>query len=135
LKKILSVALAFICVVLLTCVVIFIVYDQDDQAENFLYMGLNVEIVRIDAEKQIIYVNDCDDRDSFFEKKSAIDCSKLSEERKLIYVDYDTNRLMYIKFSDLEVGDYLTVNVYADQLKISNNGLIVPEQIQLTTQQ
>lgn len=135
-KKVVSLFLALICVLgLIACSQNEKDLVSDVENDDTLYAGLNAEIVDIDTENQIIYVEDCDDDEHYFEKKSAIDCRNLNENKKFIYVDYDTGHLMYIDIFDLEIGDDIIVTVYDDQLDISNNGLIVPEQIQLSTQQ
>ncbi|MBQ6809093.1 MAG: hypothetical protein IJP09_00110 [Clostridia bacterium] len=121
-KKFTPLVLVLFCVLGLMACNQNVVDNNDNDENRVMYMGLKAEIVGIDEENAVIYVKDCDDGDNYFEEKSAIDCKNLSEDKKLIYVDYDTEELFYIELSDLLVGDTIIVDVYADQLTPGENG-------------
>ena len=133
-KKLLVLLLVLICVFGIVLFIVVRNLKDVDNGEGKTYV-LNAEIVNIDIERQIIYVKDCDDSTHYFEKKSAINCANLSSDKKLIYVNYDTEDLIFIKLHDLEIGDTVIITVREEQLEISENGLIEVEQIQLSTQQ
>lgn len=124
-KKIVAVALLMLCVCgLAAC--------RQDENEDALHNGINAEIVEIDADNQIVYVADIG-TDTLFGKKCAVDCEKLIDNQKLIYVDYDTEEVMMISFSDLAIGDEVIIAAYEKQLDRIADGMIEVEQIQLAT--
>jgi hypothetical protein len=122
-KKILALALVIVCALALSAC----------KEEDVLHLGLNAEIVAIDAETQTLYVADYGEEEVFGEE-CAIDCRVPEEKQNIIYVDYTTHELSDISFADLVVGDKITVNAYESQLSQIDDGLIAVEQIQLATQ-
>ena len=127
-KKVLAFVLVAICVFsLFACKT-----NEKAMNEEAVYV-VNAEIIGIDYENLKIHVKDCDGG-KYFEKKSAIDCSSLSADKKLIYVDYDTGNLSFIEVEDLLIGDLIIVTVNENQLQINENMLIKPDHIQLSTQ-
>lgn len=104
-------------------------------SEDVFHLGLNAEIIEIDASNHIIYVSDIDESDVFGER-CAIDCQKLITDQKIIYVDYNTLEVVLIEFSDLAVGDHVIINAYESQLNSIQDTREVEqvEQIQLGTQ-
>ena len=122
-KKIIALALVIACVLALSAC----------GKEDVLYLGINAEIVEIDGDKQTVYVVDYGD-DNVFGTRCGIDCQKLIEKQAIIYVDYGTHEVSEIQFSDLAVGDKVTVNAYESQLSGIADGVIAVEQIQLATQ-
>ena len=101
--------------------------------EDVLHIGINAEIVDIDTDNQVVYVADYGE-EKVFGMKCAIDCQKLIEDQEIIYVDYDTEKVSLIQFSDLVVGDKVTINVYESQLNSVSDDTFEVEQIQLATQ-
>lgn len=123
----------FIAVVLsLVCVLTLSACNQEDN-EDILHLGINAEIVEIDTEKQIVYIVDYGE-EKVFGVKCAIDCKELIADQEIIYVDYNTEKVSLIQFSDLAVGDMVTINAYESQLNGVADGMIEVEQIQLATQ-
>lgn len=81
-KKLVVLALALVCTLSSAgC--------KQANSEDVLHLGLNAEIIEIDASNYIIYVSDIDESDVFGER-CAIDCQKLITDQKIIYVDYNT---------------------------------------------
>lgn len=101
--------------------------------EDILHLGINAEIVEIDMVNQIVYVVDYGE-DEVFGIKCPIDCKKLIANEEIIYVDYETEAVSLIQFSDLAVGDKVIINAYESQLSGISDGIIEVEQIQLATQ-
>lgn len=125
-KKITALALIIICLYgLVAC--------KQEENEDILHLGINAEIVDIDADSQIVYVADFGE-DMVFGAKCAIDCNKLIAEQEILYVDYATEEVSPILFADLAVGDKVTINAYESQLNCIADGMIEVEQIQLATQ-
>lgn len=102
------------------------------QDEDILHLGLNAEIVKIDPDNQIIYVADSSNEEVFGDM-CAIDCKAAVANYEILYVDYDTEELFTIQFSDLNVGDKVIIGAYQSQLNQAD-GLIEVKQIQLSTQ-
>ena len=104
-----------------------------EENKDILHLGLNAEIVEIDATNQIVCVVDYGE-DEVFGVKCLIDCKKLIADKEIIYVDNETGAVSLIRFSDLAVGDKVTINAYESQLSGISDGIIEVEQIQLATQ-
>ena len=78
-----------------------------------LHLGLNAEIIGIDAEAQVLYVKDMDENAAVFGERCAIDCAKAIREHCLIYVNYSAEGdVRSIDFSDFRVGDAVIVDLY-----------------------
>ena len=101
--------------------------------EDAGHSGLSAEIIEIDGNNYVIYVADPDDKEIFGDK-CAIDCTELTANEKLIYVDFETGELTYIQFSNLQVGDMLAIDAYESGLESVAYAKAVVEQIQLVTQ-
>ena len=101
--------------------------------EDVLHLGLNAEIVEIDAENHILYVSDTGN-EGVFGGRCAIDCTELIQEENLIYVDYETDDIIFIDFDQLTEGDRLVINAYESELNDDSDNLLHVEQIQLGTQ-
>lgn len=127
-KRIIALALALLCVLgAIGC---------RKAEEDVLHLGLNAEIIEIDAENLLLYVKGVDrESDEIFGGRTALDCSAAAETDKIIYVSYDEdvgNDPVIIQFSDLQVGDQLVLGIYESQLN-STDAMVV-EQVQLGTQ-
>ncbi|MBQ9990361.1 MAG: hypothetical protein IJP31_05390 [Lachnospiraceae bacterium] len=119
-------------VLIIICFCGLVACNQEDR-EDILHLGINAEIIEIDTDNQIVYVTDFGEGKVFGEK-CAIDCKKLIEDQEILYVDYDTEEVSLIQFTDLTVGDKVTINAYESQLNCITDGMIEVEQIQLSTQ-
>lgn len=117
---------------MLACVFILSACHQEKN-KDISHFGINAEIVEIDTVNQIVYVAD-DGEGGFFGAKSPIDCKKLIADENIIYVDYETESLSIIRFSDLAVGDKIIIEASESQLSGISDGIIEVEQIQLATQ-
>ncbi len=103
--------------------------------EGILHLGLNAEIVEIDASNHILYVKDIDESADVFGDRCAIDCNYAISRFNLLYVNYgDANDVRTIGFSDFQVGDAVIIGLYDSEKQNALNGAAVAEQIQLGTQ-
>ena len=76
--------------------------------EGTLHLGLNAEIIEIDAINHILYVRDIDSHASVFGDRCAIDCTEAIRNHNLLYVNYDAeDDVRTIEFDDFQVGDRL----------------------------
>ena len=104
-------------------------------ADEILHLGLNAEIVDIDAAKRILYVKDMDDAAAVFGERCAIDCSEAIEKYNLFYVNYGgEGDVRTIDFEEFQVGDAVIINLYDSQKQQALNNRAVAEQVQLATQ-
>ena len=120
-------------IIVLTLILVCLLSLSACKQEYILHLGMNAEIVEIAAAGQVVYVADTG-AEEIFGEKCAISCEKLIEGENIIYVDYDTHEVSGIQFSDLAVGDKVTVNAYESQLSSAAQGSLEAEQIQLATQ-
>lgn len=105
------------------------------QPEGILHLGLNAEIVEIDADNHILYVKDIDESAGVFGYVCAIDCDYAISRYNLLYVNYgDANDVRTIEFSDFQVGDKVIIGLYDSEKQKALNGAAVAEQVQLGTQ-
>lgn len=105
------------------------------QPEGILHLGLNAEIVEIDAGNHILYVKDVDESADVFGYVCAIDCDYAISRYNLLYVNYgDANDVRTIEFSDFQVGDKVIIGLYDSEKQKALNGAAVAEQVQLGTQ-
>ena len=105
------------------------------QPEGILHLGLNAEIVEIDAGNHILYVKDIDESAGVFGYVCAIDCDYAISRYNLLYVNYgDANDVRTIEFSDFQVGDAVIIGLYDSEKQKALNGAAVAEQVQLGTQ-
>lgn len=102
--------------------------------EGTLHLGLNAEIIEIDALNHRLYVKDIDRHDSVFGDKCAIDCIEAIRRYNLLYANYETGEVQSIDFSDFQVGDAIIIGLYDSEKQTALNGAAVAEQIQLGTQ-
>ncbi|MBR2483215.1 MAG: hypothetical protein IKB53_00555 [Oscillospiraceae bacterium] len=103
--------------------------------DEVLHLGLNAEIIEIDAEAEVLYVKDMDEKAAVFGERCAIDCSKAMREHRLIYVNYSgEGDVRSIDFADFQVGDAVIIDLYDSQKQQAFHGHAVAEQIQLATQ-
>lgn len=122
----------YICLVSISLLFLTILVGCSNK-NDAMNSGLNAKIVEIDVTNQIVYVADLG-TDTVFGEKCAIDCEKLVANDEIIYVDYDSEELTCIQFSDLVVGDEVIISAYDSQLNCASGGRIEVEQIQLSTQ-
>ena len=121
-KKNLSILLVFAAITLMTgCM-------REQEPVN---MGLNAQILEIDQAGQLLYISD-EPESQVFGERLAIDCGSLIETGSVIYVNYETQEVTQINFSDLAPGDHIMINASSSQL--SAQPPIQVEQIQLGTQ-
>lgn len=104
------------------------------QAEGNLHLGLNAEVIEIDAEKHILYVKDMDGQELVFGDRCAIDCTEAIRKQKLIYVDYETEALKDISLEEFQAGDAVIIALYDSEKQKASNGAAIAEQVQLGTQ-
>ena len=103
--------------------------------EGILHLGLNAEIVEIDASNHILYVKDIDESADVFGDRCAIDCNYAISRFNLLYVNYgDANDVRTIGFNDFQMGDAVIIGLYDSEKKNAFNGAAVAEQVQLGTQ-
>lgn len=121
---------------LLACVLTAVCFlTNPKQRDETLHLGLNAEIIEIDAEAEVLYVKDMDEKAAVFGERCAIDCSKAIGEDRLIYVNYGgEGDVSSIDFSDFQVGDAVIINLYDGQKQQALNNRATAEQIQLATQ-
>lgn len=125
-KKLASVWLAAVCLLgVCAC----------GQQAEVLHLGLNGEIVEVDAENCILYVKDADEEAAVFGDRCAVSCEKAVEAGNVIYVDYSgTHEVRDIAFDELQVGDDIILGLYDRELENAKQGAASAEQIQLSTQ-
>jgi hypothetical protein len=102
--------------------------------EEVLHLGLNAEILEIDAENHDLIVKDIAEADGVFGEKSVIDCSKAVANSRILYCNYITGDVKDIDFENLQVGDEIIVEMYDSEVKKISDGTATVEQIQLGTQ-
>ena len=125
-KRLITSLLALVCVFTLSAC-------NQEENKDILHLGINAEIVEIDTVNQIVYVIDYGE-DEVFGVKCPIVCKKLIADNEIFYVDNETEIVSLIQFSDLAVGDKVTINAYESQLSGISDGIIEVEQILLATQ-
>ena len=102
--------------------------------EETEYWGLNAEITAVDSENEQLCVKDLG-KAGVFGEGSYIDCSEASEQKRILYCNYETHELQDIAFSDLQVGDEILLNIDQSELeKIAKGEVIKAKKIQLGTQ-
>ena len=103
--------------------------------EGTLHLGLNAEIIEIDAINHILYVRDIDSHASVFGDRCAIDCTEAIRNHNLLYVNYDAeDDVRTIEFDDFQVGDAVIIDLYDSEKQDSLNEDAIAEQVQLATQ-
>ena len=102
-------------------------------SRDVLHLGLDAEILEIDADNQIIYVKGLDTHDDFFGERRMIDCSRALETFRVFYVDDSDpdDNLKNLSLSDLNPGDTVVIAAYESELNNPEDGAITVEQIQL----
>ena len=109
--------------------------DTADAVGESLHLGLNAEIVDMDAKEHILYVKDMNENAAVFGERCALDCTKAIGEYNLLYVNYgDANDVRTISFEDFQVGDAVIIGLSGSEKEKAHNGLAVAEQVQLATQ-
>ena len=121
---------AFIAVVIFGCIGLVSCREKED----VLCMGLNARVVEIDPEQMILYIQDIDEDAAIFGQRCALDCKQAAEEKKLIFVDYETSELTDIPFAEFQMGDELVISMYASQRDGAKDASALAEQVQLGTQ-
>ena len=121
---------AFIVVVIFGCIGLVSCREKED----VLCMGLNARVVEIDPEQMILYIQDIDEDAAIFGQRCALDCKQAAEEKKLIFVDYETSELTDIPFAEFQMGDELVISMYASQRDGAKDAVARAEQVQLGTQ-
>lgn len=126
-----------IIVTVLACIGVGVCFltNPENTSKDIIHMGLNAEIIQIDADKHILYVKDVNKNASVFGDKCGIDCTRAMSNNSLIYVSYDTeNEVRDIRFEDLAIGDTIIVTLTEREKKKAFNKTAVAEQVQLGTQ-
>lgn len=121
-------------VVLLLLFVSFLTITSCGQKEEILHMGLNAEIVDIDADNAILYVRDAGSESIVFGEKCALDCKGAIDGGKILYVNYEAEDVRSIDFTELLIGDMVIINLYDSEKANAKNDAAVAEQVQLATQ-
>ena len=103
-------------------------------SEDILHLGLNAEVVGIDAENMILYIQDADPDTEVFGQRCALDCKQAAESFQLFYVDYKTHELIDLSFSEFQVGDSILVGMYEAECQRAENTSAQAKQVQLGTQ-
>lgn len=104
------------------------------QNEEILHMGLNAEIVDIDADKSILYVRDAGSESTVFGEKCALDCKEAIDGGKILYVNYEVEDVRSLDFDELLIGDMIIINLYDSEKESAKDNVAVAEQVQLATQ-
>lgn len=120
----LAILLALCCGGLVSC----------QSQEDVLHMGLDAEVIEIDAENMVLYVRGVGEEAEIFGQRCALDCKKASEKYQLIYVDYENNDVSDISFTEFQVGDSVIVSMYESQRNRAKDAAAQAEQVQLGTQ-
>lgn len=121
-------------VVLLLLFVSLLTTASCGQKEEILYMGLNAEIVDIDADNAVLYVRDMDSERAVFGEKCALDCNEAISEVKLLYVNYESGDVRTIDFAEFVIGDFVIVSLFDSEKESAKDNVAVAEQVQLATQ-
>ena len=129
-----NIKLSIVIVIALICVVSMIACGSDDK--GVLRLGLDAEIVEIDADNQWLYVKGMGlDGEYYFGEKQLLDCKKTIETAAILYVNYSAeNEVKSIPFGELQVGDAVIIGAYDEELRKSTNNMITVEQVQLSSQ-
>lgn len=101
--------------------------------KDVLHLGLDAEILEIDADKRYIYVKGLDATNDYFGERCLIDCNRALDTYKVFYVDQTEpdSVLEDISISDLHVGETVVLAAYENELNCPEDGVITVEQIQL----
>ncbi|MBO4914507.1 MAG: hypothetical protein J5449_04810 [Oscillospiraceae bacterium] len=104
-----------------------------ENGKDVLHLGLDAEILEIDADNRYIYVKGLDATNDYFGDRCLIDCNKALNTYKVFYVDQTEQEsvLEDISIRDLHVGDTIVLAAYENELNCPEDGAITVEQIQL----
>lgn len=119
-----------IVLVMLGCIGLVSCKTEDDK----LWAGLNARIVEIDTEQMILYVQDINENANVFGQRCALDCKQAAQEKRLIFVDYETHEVTDISFYEFQVGDEIIIELYSSQKEDAKDNAARAEQVQLGTQ-
>lgn len=124
--------------ILALCMATSIVGCEKPGSENrkdVLHLGLDAEILEIDADNRYIYVKGLDATNDYFGERCLIDCSRALDAYKVFYVEQaetESESVMQdISLNDLHVGDIIVLAAYENELNCPEDGAITVEQIQL----
>lgn len=121
---------AFIVAVIFGCIGLVSCQEKEDN----LWLGLNARVVEIDTEQMILYIQDIDESAAVFGQRCALDCKQAAEEKKLIFVNYETSDLIDIPFAEFQVGDTLIISMYNSQKEGAKDAAALAVQVQIGTQ-
>ena len=104
--------------------------------EDVLHLGLNAQLLEVDAKNSLIYVQDVDPETNLFGERCTLDCTVAEEEFRLCYCDYQTHDIYHIELDDLQPGDMLILGIWRSELERERApGEAIPiKQLQLGTQ-
>jgi len=119
-------ALILVVVLALGCGSLVSCQGQDD----VLHLGLDARILEIDPENSVLYVEGLGDDAGIFGSRCALDCAGAD----LLHVNYETDELTTLDFSQFQVGDTVIVGLYDSQRADAENGTAQVESVQLGTQ-
>lgn len=122
--------------ILALCIAVLLAGCGNHSGENdkdVLHLGLDAEVLEIDADKRYIYVKGLDATNDYFGERCLIDCNKALDTYKVFYADQTEPEsvLEDISFRDLHVGDTVVLAAYENELNCPEDGAITVEQIQL----
>lgn len=126
-----------ILVSVIVCAIVGVCFltNPSNSSEEILHMGLNAEIIHIDADNNLICVKDINKNVAVFGDRCEIDCAKAIHNKNLIYVNYAIeNDVRDIRFEDLVIGDTIIITLSEAEKRKALNNCAVAEQIQLGTQ-
>ena len=119
--------------VLIGCFGLVSCQPEPEQPDD-LWDGLGARVVEIDTEQMVLYVEDIEEGADVFGQRCALDCRQAAQNERLIFVNNETLALTWIPFEEFQVGDTLTIEMYASQKKGAKDGTARAEQVQLITQ-
>ena len=113
-------------VYIMTMILTIFLMTACEQIQDITHVGVNAEILEISQEVKGFVVRSLDE-DSFLGEKCYINCE--APGTYFIYVNNDTGRTLDLSFSDLMVGDEITVDI-----KTVENKYALTSRVQLLTQ-
>ncbi|MBU5484364.1 hypothetical protein KQI86_08485 [Clostridium sp. MSJ-11] len=93
---------------IIVALVLLISITACGKKEDITHMGVNAEILEIKSQEKGIVVKGLDDN-SMLGEKTYINCE--DPDTYFIYVDNNTGEVKDLSFTDLSVGDIITVDI------------------------
>lgn len=103
---------------------------KEKKEERLVHLGIDAEIVNIDAENEILTITGIDYGNTIFPEGTRVDCSLLDEGGKIFKMKSLSNTEI-LHFSDLKIADKIKINVDDKELNKADTTLIKIEQIEV----